>query len=133
MAAICAVSFSSGSIGPVWLCVRADGLFGLKANAEGPDESTCLDESDDRHENVPIAVSVPDDCCLDIPIGLDGKPQSAKLTRLRKAGSSPAPTRTAALCSRSVPTAAELGLPVQSQLPVSSRLSDLIRTVVLLI
>jgi len=133
MAAICAVSFSSGSAGPVWLCVRADGLIGLKANAEAPCESACSGESDDRDDNVPVAVPEPDDCCMDIPIGLDGKPPPAKPIGLRKAGPSPAPTKTAALCSRSVPAEAELGLLTQSHPPGSSSLSDLIGTVVLLI
>ncbi len=133
MAAICAVFFSSGSTGPVWLCVRADGLIGLKANTEAPCESACSGESDDQYENVPVAVSAPDDCCLDIPIGFDGEPRTAKLTRPRKADSSPAPTQTASLCTQSVPTAAEFGLPNQPQPPGSSRLSLLIRTVVLLI
>ncbi len=133
MAAICAVFFSSGSIGPVWLCVPANGLIGLKANAEAPCESACSGKSDDQYENVLVAVSAPDNCCLDIPIGLDGKGRLAKLPRPRKADSSPTPTQTAALCTRSVPTAAEFGLPTQSQPPGSSRLSLLIRTVVLLI
>lgn len=129
MAAICAVFFSSGSTGPVWLCVRADGLVGLKAYAAAPCESACSGESDDHDENVPVAVSVLDNCCLDIPIGLDGKPQPAKPTRPRKTHSSPAPKHAAALCTRSVPTAAEFGLLTQSQPPGSSRLSFLIRTV----
>ncbi len=133
MAVICAVFFSSGSIGPVWLCVPANGLIGLKANAETPCKSACSGESDDQYENVAVAVSAPDNCCLDIPIGFDGEPRTAKLTRPRKADSSPAPTQTAALCIRLVPTGAEFGLPTQSQPPGSSGLSLLIRTVVLLI
>ena len=131
MAAICAGFFSLGSAGPVWLCVSANGRIGLKANAEAPCESACSDESDDPNENVPVAVSAPNNCCLDIPIGVGGKPQSAKLTRPRKAG--PAPTQTAALCTRSVPTAAEFGLLTRSHPPGSPHLSDMSRTVVLLI
>ena len=130
---ICAVFFSSGSAGPVWLCVRADGLVGLKANAEAPCESACSGESDDHHENVPVAVSVPDDCCLDIPIGLGGKPQPAKPARPQKADPSPAPTQTAALCTLSVPTAGEFAPLTRSRPPGSSHISDMIRTVVLLI
>ena len=133
MAAICAVFCSSVSTGPVWLCVRADGLVDLKANAEAPCESACSGESDDQDANVPVADSVPDNCCLDIPIGLDGKHQPAQPTRPQKADSSPAATQMAALCTLSVPTAAEFGLLTQSQPPGSSRLSFLIRTVVLLI
>ena len=131
-AVVCAVFFSSGST-PVWLCVRTDGLFALKANAEAPCESACSGESDDQDANVPVADSVPDNCCLDIPIGLDGKHQPAQPTRPQKADSSPAATQMAALCTLSVPTAAEFGLLTQSQPPGSSRLSFLIRTVVLLI
>ena len=127
---ICAVFFSSGSAGPVWLCVRADGLVGLKANAEAPCESACSGELDGHDENVPVGVSAPDDCCLDIPIGLGGKPQPA---RPQKADPSPAPTRTAALCTLSVPTGGEFGLLTRSHPPGLSRLSDMIRTVVLLI
>ena len=126
-AVICAVFFSSGPAGPIWLCVRADGFISLKADPEAP----C--ESDDHDQDVPVAASVPDNCCLDIPIGLNGKLQLAKPTRPRKADSFPAPAQTAALWTRSVPTAAELGLPTQSQPPRSSHLSILIRTVVLLI
>jgi len=133
MAAIYAVLFSSGPAGSVWLCGRADGLIGLKANAGAPCESACSGESDDHDEDVPVAVSVPGNCCVDIPIGLDGKPQPARPTRPRKAGSSPAPAQKAALHTRSVPTAAEFALLTESQPPGSSRLSFLIRTVVLLI
>ena len=126
---ICAVFFSSGSA-PAWLCFRADGLVGLKANAEAPCESIC---SDDQDENVLVAASVPDNCCFDIPIGFGGKPQPAKLARPQKAGSSPVSTQTAALCTLSVPTAAEFGWLARSHPLGSSHLSDMIRTVVLLI
>ncbi len=133
MAVICAVFFSFGPTGPVWLCIRADGLISLKADAEAPCESACSDESDDHGENVPVAVSVPDDCCLDIPIGFDGKPQPAKLTRPRKADSSPAPAQTAAICTLSVPGEAEFSLLTQSQSSGLSHFPFMIRTVVLLI
>jgi len=129
MAAICAVFFTCGPTGSVLLCVRADGLTGLKANTEAPCESACFGELDDQEENVPI----PDNCCLDVPIGLDGKPQLAKQTRPRKADSYSALMQTAALCARSLPTAAEFGLLIQSQPSGSSGLSFLIRTVVLLL
>jgi|ETNmetMinimDraft_26_1059896.scaffolds.fasta_scaffold22175_2 hypothetical protein len=132
-AVICAVFFSSGSAGPVWLCIRADGLIGLKANTEARCESVCSGESHDHDEKVSVAVSVPDNCCLDIPISLDGKRQPAKPARPRTADFSPAPTQTAALRIRSVPTAAEFGLLTQSRPPGSSHLSFMIRTVVLLI
>ena len=133
MAAMCAVLFSSGLTGPVWLCVRADGLVSLKANAAASCESACSAEPDHHDEKVPAAVSAPERCCLDIPIGLDGKPLPTKPTRPRKAGSSPAPAQAGGLCPRSVPAGAELGLLTPSQPAGSSGLSFLIRTVVLLI
>jgi len=126
MAAICAIFFSFGSVG---LCVRGEGLTGLKANAEAPCESAGFCELDDHEESVPV----PENCCLGTPIGLDGKPQLAKQTRPRKTDSYSALMQTASLCTRSLPTAAEFGLLIQSQPSGSSGLSFLIRTVVLLL
>ena len=130
--AICAVFFNFAST-PVWLCVSANGPLAIKTDAEAPCESACSDESDAPDENVLVAVPAPDDCCLDIPIGFDGKPQPVKLTRPRKDDLPPAPTQTPTLCTLSIPTAPEFGLLTQSHLPGSSHLLDLIRTVVLLI
>ncbi len=127
LAATCAVCFSLGSTGSVWLCVRADGVFGLKANAEA------LCESEDNDANAPVDDPTSDNCCLDIPIGLDGGPRLAKPARPRKANSSSALRRMGTLCTRSVPTAAEFGLLTQSQPADSSHLSSLTQTVVLLI
>jgi len=129
MAALCAVFFSYGSTGSVLWCARGEGLTGLKANAEAPCESAGFCDLDDHEENVPV----PENCCLGTPIGLDGKPQLAKQTRPRKTDSYSALMQTASLCTRSLPTAAEFGLLIQSQPSGSSGLSFLIRTVVLLL
>lgn len=138
MVAICATFFSFGSAGPVWLCVRADGSLSLKANTGAPCKSGCCGgESDDHEENneenALTAVSVPDNCCLDIPLGLDGKSQVTRPTQVPKTDSFPASAQTEAICTQPIQIVAEFSLLTQSQPPGSSSSSFLIRTVVLLI
>ncbi len=126
---ICVVLLSSGSA-PVWLCVRADGHIGLKANAETSCELACSDHQD---EDTSIAITVSDDCCLDIPIGLGGALQLTKPVRAKKAELSQVLMCRTKLCAGSVPTAAEFGLVTRPRSPGSCDPPDMIRAVVLLI
>ena len=94
-ALICAAVIVSGSAGPVWLCVRADGHVGIKADPEVSCESSCSDEhpeadehGDDDHCDDLACVTVEDNCCLDIPIGHDGAAGPVRLGRARLAESS---------------------------------------------
>jgi len=83
---VIAVLSCSLSSGPLWLCISASGQVEFKASEESHCGDTGCSDSDDHddHDDCAEVISLQDDCCLDIPIGLDGKTQLASTLRTGK-------------------------------------------------
>ncbi|NLF29609.1 MAG: hypothetical protein GX591_01835 [Planctomycetes bacterium] len=129
-----ATVLGSGSVVPAWLCVRADGVVGIKTSGAGDCRAACFGEPGEHGRDVAqVAVSQPEDCCLDIPIGLNNPHQPVEPMRLRTQDHSASPLLSAGLCKEPATLMPEGGLPTPFHVADSPPWPSPVRTVVLLI